>query len=112
MTINLVNPEGLPRVDIYRQVSVATGSRLVFIAGQIARDADGGKVGAGDLAAQVEQCYLNIGTALADVGGSFDHVVKLTVYFVDWTPDKISDFVEGGWPGHPQSWASSPRSRR
>lgn len=95
MTINLVNPEGLPRVDIYRQVSVATGSRLVFIAGQIARDADGGKVGAGDLAAQVEQCYLNIGTALADVGGSFDHVVKLTVYFVDWTPDKISDFVEG-----------------
>ncbi len=39
MAITLVNPEGLPKVDIYRQVSVATGSKLVFIAGQVARDA-------------------------------------------------------------------------
>lgn len=95
MAITLVNPEGLPKVDIYRQVSVASGSRLVFIAGQVARDADGGKVGEGDFAAQVEQCYLNIGTALAEVGGSFDDVVKLTVYLVDWTPDKMPLFVEG-----------------
>jgi enamine deaminase RidA (YjgF/YER057c/UK114 family) len=95
MAVTLVNPEGLPKVDIYRQVSVATGSRMVFIAGQIARDADGGKVGEGDFAAQVEQCYLNLGTALAEVGGSFDDVVKLTVYLVDWTPDKMPLFVEG-----------------
>ena len=33
---SLVNPEGLPKVDTYRQVSVATGSKLVFIAGQVA----------------------------------------------------------------------------
>jgi len=95
MAITLVNPEGLPKVDIYRQVSVATGSKLVFIAGQVARDADGGTVGEDDLAAQVEQCYLNIGTALAEVGGSFDDVVKLTVYLVDWTADKMPLFVEG-----------------
>ena len=95
MPITLMNPEGLPKVDIYRQVSVATGSRLVFIAGQVARDADGGKVGEGDFAAQVEQCYLNIGTALAAVGGTFDDVVKLTVYLVDWTPDKMPLFVQG-----------------
>lgn len=95
MPITLANPEGLPKVDLYRQVSVATGSRLVFIAGQVARDADGGRVGEGDLAAQVEQCYLNIGTALAEVGGSFDDVVKLTVYLVDWTPDKMPLFAEG-----------------
>ena len=95
MTITLVNPEGLPKVDLYRQVAVATGSRLVFIAGQVARDADGNKVGEGDLAAQAEQCYLNIGTALAEVGGSFDDVVKLTVYIVDWTPDKMPLFMEG-----------------
>jgi enamine deaminase RidA (YjgF/YER057c/UK114 family) len=95
MAITLVNPEGLPQVGLYRQVSVATGSKLVFIAGQVARDADGGKVGEGDLVAQVEQCYLNIATALAGVGGSFDDVVKLTVYLVDWTPDKMPLFVEG-----------------
>ncbi|MEC3976361.1 RidA family protein [Amycolatopsis sp. H20-H5] len=95
MAITLINPDGLPKVDLYRQVSVATGSRLVFIAGQVAVDADGGKVGEGDFAAQVEQCYLNLGTALAAVGGSFDDVVKLTVYLVDWTPDKMPLFVEG-----------------
>ncbi|MCA2218164.1 RidA family protein [Jidongwangia harbinensis] len=95
MAVTLVNPEGLPKVDIYRQVSVATGSRMVFIAGQVARDADGGRVGEGDLAAQVEQCYLNLGTALAEVGGSFDDVVKLTVYLVDWTPDKMPLFGAG-----------------
>ncbi|TQM13514.1 RidA family protein [Pseudonocardia kunmingensis] len=95
MPITLVNPAGLPQVDIYRQVSVATGSRLVFIAGQVARDAEGRKVGEGDLAAQVEQCYLNIATALAEVGATFDDVAKLTVYLVDWTPDKMPLFAEG-----------------
>ncbi|WNV86312.1 RidA family protein [Umezawaea sp. Da 62-37] len=95
MTITLVNPAGLPQVDIYRQVSVASGSKLVFIAGQVARDADGGKVGEGDFAAQVEQCYLNLGTALAAVGATFDDVAKLTVYLVDWTPDRMPLFVEG-----------------
>ncbi|KPC64343.1 RidA family protein [Streptomyces chattanoogensis] len=63
--ITLVNPSGLPEIDVYRQVSIATGSKLVFIAGQVSWDVDGIMVGEGDLTAQVEQCYLNIGTALA-----------------------------------------------
>lgn len=95
MAVKLVNPNGLPKPDVYRQLSVATGSKLVFLAGQVARDAEGGRVGEGDLAAQVEQCYLNIGIALADVGGSFDDVAKLTVYVVDWHPDKMPLLGEG-----------------
>jgi enamine deaminase RidA (YjgF/YER057c/UK114 family) len=95
MAITLVNPEGLPKPDVYRQLSIATGSKLVFLAGQVARDADGGKVGEGDFAAQVAQCYLNIGTALAEIGGSFDDVAKLTIYVVDWTPDKLALLGEG-----------------
>ncbi|MGW3408569.1 RidA family protein [Streptomyces sp. NPDC000888] len=95
MAITLVNPSGLPEIDVYRQVSIATGSRLVFIAGQVAWDADGVTVGEGDLAAQVERCYLNVGTALAEVGGTFDDVAKLTVYVVDWTPDKMPLFLDG-----------------
>ncbi|MER7485904.1 RidA family protein [Streptomyces sp. NPDC126497] len=95
MAITLMNPDGLLRTDVYRQVSVASGSRLVFVAGQVAWDAEGVTVGAGDLAAQVEQCYLNIGTALAGAGGSFDDVAKLTVHVVDWTPDKMPLLLEG-----------------
>ncbi|PBI84258.1 Enamine/imine deaminase [Rhodococcus erythropolis] len=95
MAVNLVNPQGLPAVDLYRQVSVATGSKLVFTAGQVAVDASGAIVGVGDLAAQAEQCYLNVATALAAGAASFDDVVKLTVYLVDWTPDKMGKFAEG-----------------
>lgn len=95
MTITLVNPSGLPKIDAYRQVSIATGSKLVFIAGQVAFDADGAPVGVGDFAAQVEQCYLNIATALAEVGGTFHNVARLTVYAVNWTPDKMPLLMEG-----------------
>lgn len=95
MSVTLVNPEGLPKPEVYRQLSVATGSRLVFLAGQVARDADGAPVGEGDLAAQVEQSYLNVATALAAVGGSFDDVAKLTVYVVDWSPEKMPLLGEG-----------------
>ena len=89
MTVELLNPEGLPKPEVYAQVAVATGSRMVFLAGQVARDADGKPVGAGDLAAQVEQAYLNVGTALTAVGGSFADVAKLTLYLVDWSADKL-----------------------
>ncbi|MCP3770238.1 MULTISPECIES: RidA family protein [unclassified Streptomyces] len=95
MAITLINPEGLPEIDVYRQVAIASGSRMVFTAGQVAWDADGVTVGAGDLAAQVEQCYLNVATALAAAGATFADAVKLTAYVVDWTPDKMGQFMEG-----------------
>lgn len=95
MAVTLMNPSGLPQIPVYRQVSIATGSKLVFVAGQVAWDAEGVTVGEGDLAAQVERSYLNVGTALAAAGASFDDVVKLTVYVADWTPDKMPLFLEG-----------------
>lgn len=95
MTITLTDPKGLPKVELYRQMSIATGSRLVFIAGQVAWDAEGNLVGEGDLAAQVEQCFLNVGTALAEVGGSFDNIVKLNIWVADWSVDKMPLWEEG-----------------
>ncbi|MBP2364987.1 RidA family protein [Pseudonocardia parietis] len=95
MPIELSNPPGLPQPDHYRQVAVATGSRTVYVAGQVARTADGTPVGPGDLAAQVEQAYVNVGTALAGVGGSFDDVAKLTIYLVDLDPSKLEALGEG-----------------
>ncbi|WP_086824774.1 RidA family protein [Allokutzneria sp. NRRL B-24872] len=89
MAITLVNPEALPTVDAYRQVSVATGTKLVFVAGQVAWS------GVDDLAAQVEECYLNVAAALAEVGGSFDDVAKLNVHVVNWTPDKMPQLLDG-----------------
>ncbi|WP_328430625.1 RidA family protein [Streptomyces sp. NBC_00443] len=95
MAITLVNPSGLVEVGAYHQVSIASGSKLVFVAGQVAWDAEGSAIGADDLAAQVEQCYLNVGTALAAAGASFDDVAKLNVHVVDWTPDMMPQLMEG-----------------
>jgi len=93
--IELLNPDGLPKPDVYRQVAVASGTRTVFLAGQVARTADGEPVGAGDLSAQVEQAYLNVATALAAVGATFDDGAKLTLYVVDWSPEKMAALGEG-----------------
>ena len=60
MSIELSNPPVIPAPEVYRQMAVATGSRTVYLAGQVARTADGTPVGPGDLAAQVEQAYLNV----------------------------------------------------
>lgn len=96
MPINLVNPDGVPANELYHHVAVASGSKLIFVAGQVASGADGTVVGGGgDLAAQVEHCYLNVASALAGVGATFEDVAKLTVYLVDWTPEKMGPFVEG-----------------
>ena len=95
MPVQLLNPEGLPQPEHYVQMSVATGSRTVYLSGQVARDGEGNPVGPGDLAAQVEQAYANVATALAAVGGSFDDVVKLTVYVVDWSEEKLAGLGEG-----------------
>ncbi len=95
MPVELINPPGIPAPEVYRQMAVATGSRTVYLAGQVARTADGEPVGAGDLAAQVERAYLNVATALAAVGGSFDDVAKLTLYVVDWSPEKLAGLGAG-----------------
>lgn len=95
MAITLMNPDGIPTTDVYHQVSVATGSRTVFVAGQVAVDPHGDKVGVGDLAAQVEQAYLNVATALAGVGASFADVAKLTMYVTGWTLDQMPAFMAG-----------------
>jgi enamine deaminase RidA (YjgF/YER057c/UK114 family) len=95
MPVELIDPEGLPKSDAYVQVGVATGSRTVYVSGQVARTAEGEPVGAGDLAAQVEQAYVNVATALSAAGGSFDDIAKVTVYVVDWDPSKLAALMEG-----------------
>ncbi len=88
MTVTLIDATGLPQVPTYRQVSVATGSRLIHVAGQVAWDG-------GDFATQVEQAYLNVGTALSAAGATFDDVVKLTVHVVDWRPALMPELLDG-----------------
>ncbi|MBZ4422465.1 RidA family protein [Myxococcus sp. RHSTA-1-4] len=97
MPVTLLNPDGIPKTDAYRyrQVAIATGTRQVHIAGQVAYDANGQLVARGDLAGQVAQAYRNVAIALAAAGATFSDVVRLTFYVVDWKREMISDFLAG-----------------
>lgn len=57
------------RAQSYTHVIAATGSRLVFVAGQLSEDAQGDLVGSGDLAAQAQQAFANR-EALAAAGAT------------------------------------------
>jgi 2-iminobutanoate/2-iminopropanoate deaminase len=56
---------------------------LLFIAGQIALDAQGRLVGKGDLRAQAVQVLENIRAILRAAGADMQDVVKVTVYVTD-----------------------------
>ncbi|MBU2671019.1 RidA family protein [Actinoplanes bogorensis] len=88
MAVTLINPPELPVVPIYHQVSMATGSTLIHVAGQVAWEG-------GDFATQVAQCYRNVGAALAAAGATFADVVKLTAHVVDWTPELMPSLLDG-----------------
>ena len=72
----------------------ATGNRLVFVAGQVADDAQGNLVGPGDLAAQARQAFANVGRALAAAGAAPEQVAKITIYVVHHRPEYLPAISE------------------
>jgi enamine deaminase RidA (YjgF/YER057c/UK114 family) len=87
MTIECINPRDLPVPDTYSQVVVATGTKLIFVAGQEPEDVRGELVGRGDFSAQAHQAFANLGRALAAAGALPSQVVRITIYVVDYQRD-------------------------
>lgn len=76
-----IQPEGLVNLPGFTQVIKA--GNTVYIAGQIALNAQGELVGAGDVTAQATRVFENLKIALAAAGAGFAQLVKLTVYVTD-----------------------------
>ena len=68
---------------LYSHVVAVEGRRLIFVAGQLARDRDGKVVGPGDMRAQIRQVGENLKAALAAAGATMQHVVKTTTFVTD-----------------------------
>jgi enamine deaminase RidA (YjgF/YER057c/UK114 family) len=79
------NPSTMPATRGYTHVVETQGpSRTLYLSGQLGMTPDGQFVGApGDFRAQATQCFENLKLALEAVGANFQHVVKVTNYFVD-----------------------------
>lgn len=76
------NPASLPPPTGFSHAVTATGSRLVFLAGQTALDPAGAVVGE-SLPEQFETALTNLLTALAAAGGTPRDLARVTV----WTTD-------------------------
>ena len=95
MPLKLINPAGLATPQTYTHVIVAAGSRLVFVAGQVAEDAEGNLVGSGDLAVQARQAFSNVGRALAAARARPEHVARITIFVVDYRPEDLPAIEAG-----------------
>jgi len=90
LKIERFQPEGM---DIRMQdgkpayshvVSVAGEGKLVFIAGQLGRDASGNIVGGG-MRGQMEQTFQNLDKCLKAAGATWADVVKTNTFVTDYT---------------------------
>ncbi|MET9431067.1 MULTISPECIES: RidA family protein [unclassified Streptomyces] len=82
MSIERVNPADLSPPTGFSHAVVATGSRLVFLAGQTALDGDGRVVGE-TLPEQFETALGNLLAALKAAGGTPADLARVTVYATD-----------------------------
>jgi enamine deaminase RidA (YjgF/YER057c/UK114 family) len=95
MSLDCINPDGLEPPETFTHVIVAKGSRLVFIAGQVADDENGALVGGADMAAQARQVFANLGVALASAGARPEQVAKLTIFVADYRREHLA-MIEAG----------------
>lgn len=82
MTAERINPPTLSPPTGFSHAVVATGTRVVFLAGQTALDADGKVVGE-TLPEQFERALTNLLTALTAAGATPSDLARVTVYATD-----------------------------
>lgn len=98
------NPKEMgPPAASYSHVVEATGSRTIYLSGQVALDRNGELVGPGDMKAQTEQVMRNIKAGLEAVGADLSHIVKRNLYITDMSRiqevrDGAADFFDAGHP--------------
>jgi len=88
MSLHRHNPAELSPPSGFSHAVTATGSRLVFLAGQTSLDIEGRIVGE-TLPEQFETALANLLTALAAAGGAPQDLARVTVYATD-----VADYRE------------------
>lgn len=87
MVRNFINPPAMAAPFGYTHLVETAGGRTIYFSGQVGLSPDGQAVGLGDTGVQARQAFANIAAGLEAVGGTFDDVVKLTIFMID-----VADF--------------------
>ncbi|RXT07968.1 RidA family protein [Ammoniphilus sp. CFH 90114] len=76
----IINPSTIHDPFGYTHVVIPKGKKIVYLSGQVAWDRDLQVIDIGDLAKQTDMVYQNIQHALNEVGATWDHIAKTTIY--------------------------------
>ena len=91
MTRETINPDSMYN-SLHYGFSHATrsqGQTKIYCAGQVAWDENGNLVGAGDLAKQAQQVFINLKTVLREAGATPADVVRMRTYVVNHKPQYL-----------------------
>jgi 2-iminobutanoate/2-iminopropanoate deaminase len=82
MDIEALTPKDWRRKDLPLSPGIKYND-LIFVSGQVPRDAQGNVVGKGDIRKQTEQTLKNVEAVLRAAGATMDDVLKVNVYMKD-----------------------------
>jgi enamine deaminase RidA (YjgF/YER057c/UK114 family) len=95
-----VNPPELHPAPGFSHVAIASGGKVVHVAGQVALAPDFALVGGDDLYEQTRAAMQNLKVALDAAGATWDDIVRRTIYTVQPTEyetiTRAIDSVTGG----------------
>lgn len=86
----ILNPESLPDwSDYFSQIVIVpnSGTKTIYISGQVSVDNKKNVIGKGNLAAQAVQTFQNLQTALTATGATTNDVVKVNIYVKNYKPE-------------------------
>ncbi|MTD56513.1 RidA family protein [Amycolatopsis pithecellobii] len=102
-----LTPAGLHHVPgAFTPAVLVPGADLVFLSGQVAWDEHGNLSGRDHLA-QMRRIAQNLDTALAAAGCGREHIIKETVYIVDYHPELLPELFTALRQGVPAAPAST-----
>ena len=87
MSYTTITPAEAKPVAHYKMATRMEGGRLLYTAGQVARDAEGNVLGKGDIRTQARQVFENLRHVLQAAGGDLSDLLKMTTYIT-----RIEDF--------------------
>lgn len=92
MTIERIDPPQLAPVPGATHITVASGGRIIHIAGQTGVDQTGTAVGRSH-GQQAAQALRNLRTAVEAADAALSDIARLTIYVVDYTQEVFESIV-------------------
>jgi len=92
MITDRLDPPGILKIPEIVNVSVATGSRIIHVSGQVAVDAEGKVVGTTHVE-QTRKALENLLIALRSAGATLEDVGKVTTYVVNYSWEALEGIM-------------------